>query len=540
MKNLVLFSLLCVSLTACKPKESGSFDYKLIAVKQGNKWGYVDKNGKTVIAPQYAHAFPFSDGLGLVRNDNDKWGYIDEQGNYIIQPQYAEASYFEEGRAFVALPNGYVQCIDTKGKIVFELKDASFASNFSEGLAAVEIDDKYGFTDKNGKMVIAPQFERASSFSGGLAQISKKNELQQDVYGFIDKDGKMAIEPQFMNASSFVEGMCAVENESSQMGYINKKGDYVVEPHFQNANYFSDGHAVVVENGRMGYINTSGKEIALANYDYCKAFKNGRGPVMYNGKWGYVDGNGKLVINMQYDDASSFYGDYAIVRMDKKFGIIDKDGKYLVNPEYDNIFDFVPEKGLAEFFAPAGVMSQYVNPADIAQKFASNGDRGIFRGLSPNTPYSDVREMNVRSHGNGMVDSSDVPLGPCAYIDFTNYIFDKSVELTHLSDDSEVVRRHPNLVGVNYGIKVEHDGEKVAEALKQVLMQKYHATETPDRSNYDEFIGHEELVTKRDEAINGITWKHYFLYSSSVSFAVYFSDAGMVFIAHFNEMDKLD
>jgi hypothetical protein len=42
---------------------------------------------------------------------------------------------------------------------------------FSDGLAVVVKDEKAGYVDKTGKMVIAPQFARAQPFSEGLAAV---------------------------------------------------------------------------------------------------------------------------------------------------------------------------------------------------------------------------------------------------------------------------------------------------------------------------------------------------------------------------------
>jgi hypothetical protein len=45
------------------------------------------------------------------------------------------------------------------------------AGIFSEGLAAIEINGKWGYIDKSGKLVIEPQFTDAWNFSEGLAPV---------------------------------------------------------------------------------------------------------------------------------------------------------------------------------------------------------------------------------------------------------------------------------------------------------------------------------------------------------------------------------
>ena len=69
--------------------------------------------------------------------------------------------------------------------------------------AAVKIKDKWGFVDKDGKMVIQPTYEDARSFSDGYAAV-----CQAGKWGFIDMQGKMVISPQFEDTKDFNEQGC--------------------------------------------------------------------------------------------------------------------------------------------------------------------------------------------------------------------------------------------------------------------------------------------------------------------------------------------
>ncbi|MFH5163641.1 WG repeat-containing protein [Campylobacter coli] len=59
-------------------------------------------------------------------------------------------------------------------------------------MAKVELNRKYGFIDKSGKIVIEPKFDGVGNFSEGLAKVKLNGK-----YGFIDKSGKIVIEPKF-------------------------------------------------------------------------------------------------------------------------------------------------------------------------------------------------------------------------------------------------------------------------------------------------------------------------------------------------------
>lgn len=57
----------------------------------------------------------------------------------------------------------------------------------------------YGYIDRDGRVVIKPQYHSADDFQGGLAAVSVNSDdpALDRMYGFIDLTGSMAIEPQF-------------------------------------------------------------------------------------------------------------------------------------------------------------------------------------------------------------------------------------------------------------------------------------------------------------------------------------------------------
>jgi len=149
----------------------------------GQKCGYIDTTGKTVIAPQFDYASRFAEGLAAVKV-REKWGYIDTTGKTVIAPQFDEADRFEDGLAGVKIGEKYGY-MDTTGKTVIA-PQFDEADRFEDGLAGVKIGEKYGYMDTTGKTVIAPQFDYAGSFAEGLAwvRVSEK-------WGYIDKTGRI-------------------------------------------------------------------------------------------------------------------------------------------------------------------------------------------------------------------------------------------------------------------------------------------------------------------------------------------------------------
>ena len=89
--------------------------------------------------------------------------------------------------------------IDKNGKVVVDFK-YDFASEFSEGLARVKKGEKYGFIDKNGNVVIDFIYDDADNFSDGLARVKQREKDEngksvedKEVWKYIDKNGAFDI-----------------------------------------------------------------------------------------------------------------------------------------------------------------------------------------------------------------------------------------------------------------------------------------------------------------------------------------------------------
>jgi predicted DNA-binding WGR domain protein len=157
-----------------------------------------------------------------------------------------------------------------------------FLSSRCEGLALVQMNNKWGYINKEGKVVIEPQFDEAEFFNEGLARVQMNNK-----WGYINKEGKIVIEPQFKNGFDFNEGLARVQM-NDKWGYINKEGKVVIKLQFYSASDFNEGLARVEMNDKWGYINKEGKVVVEPQFDEAKDFQVGLALVKLNGKWGIL------------------------------------------------------------------------------------------------------------------------------------------------------------------------------------------------------------------------------------------------------------
>jgi hypothetical protein len=149
------------------------------------RYGYIDKSAKVVIDPIYGQASRFSEGLAAVsieKKDSGtyillnmqiecgpiaKCGYIDRNGRVVIAYKFKGASSFSEGLAAVKIGNkfGY---IDKNDKIIIK-PTLEYAGEFHDGLARVYMGEtehrlkgsifEIGFQGKTGYINRTGEFE---------------------------------------------------------------------------------------------------------------------------------------------------------------------------------------------------------------------------------------------------------------------------------------------------------------------------------------------------------------------------------------------
>ena len=277
--------------------EGRNFSEGLAAVRKGNKWGYIDKNGKEVIPCQYEDAWDFSEGLAMVQtrklkkegqegNFRNCLKYINKHGDIIIN-SIAESvlvgqflygafrinnyshPFFSEGIA-----NDPNIAYDKKGNILFFIRkmgNYNITGRYSCGMALAQRSDSpyvYGYIDKYGKPVMSFQWSDAYDFSENYAWVAgvSQNDNTKLCYGCIDKEGKTVI--PFLYERGYTEGK-----------KYEQHGGYV----------FSEGLAGVKRDGVWGFVNYKGEIIIPFEYEEVYDFSEGFAWVKKNGKWGIVD-----------------------------------------------------------------------------------------------------------------------------------------------------------------------------------------------------------------------------------------------------------
>ena len=136
---------------------------------ENGKWGYSSPDIGIEIPCQWADASPFSEGLAAVADEDRKYGYIDLTGKRILPFKWAFANPFIEGFAAVEEKWGRQTFINHQGRSPFGYWEC--VDFFSEGLAGVKKNGKWGFVDSKGKLVIPCKWDEVDWFHNGKAKV---------------------------------------------------------------------------------------------------------------------------------------------------------------------------------------------------------------------------------------------------------------------------------------------------------------------------------------------------------------------------------
>lgn len=246
---------------------SDSMAMAIYYVKEGEidrKYAFLNYSGEMITEPVFIGATDFVNGLAFVV-EKDKRGYINKKGEYVLELDERKFAYpFFEGLSQISdsekFQFGY---IDTNGRIVipFEYDEAQM---FSEGLAAVNIDGKFGFINRKNEMLIKPKWEFAMDFQGGVCFVGVPHQGYQPLWGLINNAGTLLVNFQYLEVKQFNEGI-AVVRDSLGYWFIDNMANRIIEHPYSYADTFVNGYAwaSLHQQEKFGFINPLGEYMVI-------------------------------------------------------------------------------------------------------------------------------------------------------------------------------------------------------------------------------------------------------------------------------------
>ncbi len=318
-----------------------------------------------------------------------------------ILEKYDDFSDFSEGLALVQLNDKY-GFINNSGELVIPCKFDS-AHDYEDGCARVEFNGKYGLINNSGEEITKIMYDSIEDFSEGIAAVRLKNK-----YGFIDFNGKEVFQCKYDGCHYCCDGGVILRLDK-KYGLGDKNGNLITPFIFERVGDFHDGIATVKINNKFGCINKKGEFVVQCVYDHIWDSKDGMCKVELNGSKGFVNNNGVLVVPCIYKKNADFSEGLALVELNGKYGFINKSGELVVPCKFDYAYDYKDDYARVKLNGKYGFINKdgdivipniYSDAEDFYQGFAYVKEVGGKRGI-------------IDKRGNKIIDIPDDSLLFC-------------------------------------------------------------------------------------------------------------------------------
>ena len=300
-----IIGMISFLLSACSNKDSlPQLTHIPCKISNSDIWGMVGTDGEILFENEFENEPNIAvNGVFSVINSDEQLEYYiaDKKPKKKKKKSYLDGGYYTEELIPVVDSNHQILFIKKDGSTAFQLdeikgkKVVCVAPFFSDGLMAVCTEDnKWGYINNKGKVIIEPIYSFANEFNDGYAVVATgfENELNPII---IDKKGQMIIQlPNSDNdfiMEKFVSDKCI--NWNHNVFSINK-GSLFSIPNIFVFNY---------QNGYAAFGEVHNNEN------------------IYNvSKFGIIDKNGNIIVRAKYDGISRAVGNYFFAKQQNANG----------------------------------------------------------------------------------------------------------------------------------------------------------------------------------------------------------------------------
>lgn len=332
-----------------------NFNSRLFSVTNGELFGILNTQGKTIVPPKYAQ-IQVVDALinsntnkkyfvvevenkeGLYNNDqmvlkplynavsklencmlpifriqgnSDLMGLYFGNSAQIIEPKYITLNYLEATQVVTCRDKKWIEMYQSNGNRLLSNLEISELKELAPGFYTyMSVKNLYGLTT-NKEMLLSAEFDEIKQIgSPNVVAIRKKNKWA--LYSIIKQQlGDFS----FTTIGSYSKmGLINVANDKKLWGFVNEFGTFIIPPKYAAAMSFNQNFPV---------LSNIVDDVKVA-------------PVSLNGKFGFIDTKGNLFTQLEYDSAQSFSGKMAAVKSKNGWQVIGK-GKKVMNRYYEHV-----------------------------------------------------------------------------------------------------------------------------------------------------------------------------------------------------------
>lgn len=285
--------------------------YCVVYSSDHNNYNLLDRKGDTVFVDWVqGKVFVFADG-SVVTTDNQigTLTYMGQNGEIIYTLHLStDAIFGTEDLIAYRTAEGKWGAIDkmTGSKLLEPIYQYVSERGLVDSRLLLEYNDKYGYADRSGEIVIPFQYDDAEDFSCNLAKVETENG-----YGFIGTDGQYVIRPVdddiIWYQSNYKDNVLLYSKVNREWGYIDQTGNVLSQFSAETQGNFNESYSNLADNmttyydpdtQKTGYANVDGTIVLPPQWDAGSAFSQGIAKIEKNGLCGLIDSEGKQLTDV--------------------------------------------------------------------------------------------------------------------------------------------------------------------------------------------------------------------------------------------------
>ena len=309
-------------------------------VAQEGEWGFIDKDGKTVVPCQWNVCAPCGAYIACQKIQPGSDCLYSFDGKLAYSADRITPLNFGVSSPFIITSHGRYGILDCHLKEIVPIKFVNYEQEFLD--YHVTYSFKEFFDDSERRFT--------PDLLGDYWKVIKKRVITLTVYS------QISILPTAVLVSTLTKYFPSLGAYESYSKPFDEEDCDLNSPRTETIE-------CIIE-----IITKEGNRVSLWPSDAIGLFVGGFAPVRQNNKWSFIDSRGNNICDFKYDKVCGFYKETAIVHNENGYGVIDKNGKEIIPCQYDWIYDGSTD--YAEAFAYES--DKYITVKD------SNEDEGVY------------------------------------------------------------------------------------------------------------------------------------------------------------------
>lgn len=264
---------------------------------------------------KYEEIVPTGDNEMMPVFDGEKWCYVDSEGRVELSGEYDTVTPFNSaGYAVVSREGKYFTIVSSGAKYGVDEVGVTDVYRVTDRHILAQVDGKYSYYNYDFQCVAKSfQYDQITANACGVAAVKKG-----DKWGIITDEGDTVVDFTLDDVAVNSLGAVFADNVAmvktgGKWYLIDTEGNKISESGFDDAKAPESSGYIAVANadGMWGFIDQKGQEVIACQYQDALSFSNHLAAVKIVDTWGYISEGNVLVIDEVLEAAKPFHNGIA-------------------------------------------------------------------------------------------------------------------------------------------------------------------------------------------------------------------------------------